>query len=160
LFHTPTSLASILGGKFLAVVACLSIQVAVLLAASSLLFGIHWGRPLTVLLVAAGLVVAAAGFGVMLMSFIKNSRQTGPIMAGVIVITGMLGGLLTTAIPNLPAGFDAVTRITPQGWALGGLKLALAGAGAGPAALPALVLLALGAAFLAIGVIRFQRRFA
>ena len=101
LFTTPTSLAAILGGKFLGVVVSLCIQIVLLLLASSLLFGIQWGQAATVTPgVALGLIVASAGFGVMLMSFIKNSRQTGPVLGGVMTLTGMLGGLFTTSIPT------------------------------------------------------------
>lgn len=160
LFTTPTKLAAILGGKFLGVVVSLCIQVALLMLASSLLFGISWGKAGSVLLVSAGLIVASAGFGIMLMSFIKNSRQTGPVLGGVMTLTGMLGGLMTTAIPNLPAGFETVTLFTPQGWAMQGWKLALSGMGPGGVLLPVLVMLASGLAFLAIGVVLFRKRFA
>jgi ABC-2 type transport system permease protein len=112
------------------------------------------------ILVALGLIVVAAGFGVMLMSFIKNSRQTGPVLGGVMTLTGMLGGLMTTAIPNISAGFDKVSLVTPQGWAMQGWKLALSGAGPGQVLIPVLVMLGLGLAFLAVGVVLFRKRFA
>ena len=160
LFTTPTSLAAILGGKFAGVVVSLCIQVVLLLLASSLLFGIQWGQPATVILVSFGLVVASAGFGVMLMSFIKNSRQTGPVLGGVMTLTGMLGGLLTTSLSSLPGGFEKVTLFTPQGWALQGWKLALSGAGPGQVLVPVLVMLGLGLAFLAVGIVLFRKRFA
>jgi ABC-type multidrug transport system permease subunit len=160
MFTTPTSQAAILGGKFLGVVVSLSIQVALLLLASAVLFDIQWGQPATVALVSLGLIVASAGFGVMLMSFIKNSRQTGPVMGGVMTLTGMLGGLFTTGIPNLPAAFEKVTLTMPHGWALQGWKLALSGAGPAQALTPVLVMLGMGLLFLAIGVALFRKRFA
>jgi ABC-2 type transport system permease protein len=160
LFTTPTQQSAILGGKFLGVIISLSIQVVLLLLASSLLFGIQWGQPATVFLVSLSLIVAAAGLGVMLMSFIKNSRQTGPVLGGVMTLAGMLGGLFTTGIPNMPAGFDKVTLVVPQGWALHGWKLALSGAGPGQVFTPVLVLLAMGLVFLSIGVALFRKRFA
>lgn len=160
LFTTPTSQAVILGGKFLGVLIALIIQVAVLLFASIFIFSIEWGRPLAVGLVTAGLIFAATGFGVMLMAFIKNTRQTGPVLGGVLTLTGMLGGLFTNGIPNLPAAFDVATLTMPQGWAMRGWKLALAGAGLTEILLPVLVMLAMGAAFFAIGVLFFRKRFA
>jgi ABC-2 type transport system permease protein len=160
LFTTPTSQAAILGGKFLAVIVSLAIQVALLLLASSLLFRIQWGQPATVLLVALGLIVAAAGFGVLLMSFIKNSRQVGPVLGGVLTLAGMLGGLFTTGVPNLPAAADTVTLVTPHGWALQGWKLALSGSGPAQVIVPVLVLLGMGIVFLAVGIALFRKRFA
>lgn len=160
MFTTPTSHAAILAGKFLAVVVSLCLQVVLLLLASSLLFGIQWGKLATVVLVSFGLIVAAAGFGVMLMSFIKNSRQTGPVMGGVMTLVGMMGGLFTTGIPNLPASVDKFTLITPHGWALQGWKLALSGASPLQAITPVLVLLGMGILFFMVGIVLFRRRFA
>jgi ABC-type multidrug transport system permease subunit len=159
LFNTPTQLFAIFGGKFLGVVVSLSIQIILLLLASALLFGIQWGRPATVALVSASLVVASAGFGVLLMSFIKNSRQTGPVMGGVMALTGMLGGLFTPGVPNLQASFEQLSLVTPQGWALQGWQLALSGAGVRPALFPCLVTAGLGLAFLAVGAAVFRKRF-
>jgi ABC-2 type transport system permease protein len=159
LFSTPTKLSAILGGKFLGVVVSLCIQVVLLLFASSLLFGIQWGQLASIFLVSLGLIVASAGFGVLLMSFIKNSRQTGPVLGGIMTLTGMLGGLFTTGIPNLPASFDTVTLVTPQGWALQGWKLTLSGVGPGQALGPVLAMLGMGLVFLAVGVALFRKRF-
>jgi ABC-2 type transport system permease protein len=159
IFSTPTPLSAILGGKFLGVVVSLCIQVALLLLASTLLFGIRWGRLATVTWVATGLIVASAGFGVMLMSFIKNSRQTGPVLGGVMTLAGMLGGLFTTAIPDLPASFDKVALVTPHGWALQAWKLALTGAGVGQILLPGLAMVGMGLAFLGVGIVLFRKRF-
>ena len=160
LFTTPTPRAVILGGKFIAVFIALIVQVIVLLLASALIFGIRWGEPLSVALVALGLIVAAAGFGVLIMSFIKSTRQTGPMMGGVLTITGMAGGLFTTGFQNLPAAYDTVTLFTPHGWALRGWKAALAGGGVGDVLLPVVVTLGMGIVFFVIGALVFRKRFA
>ena len=160
LITTPTSSLVILGGKFVGVLVTLVIQTAVLLAASSLLFHISWGEPLSVGLSALGLIVAATGFGVMLMSFLKNTRQAGPVLGGVLTITGMLGGLFTNGLPNPPAAMEKVSLSMPQGWAMQAWKLSLAGDGAGTLLIPAMVLAAMGVIFFAIGLVMFRKRFA
>jgi ABC-2 type transport system permease protein len=160
LFTTPASQLKILGGKFLGVFVALGIQTVVLLAVSGLLFRISWGGPLAVALTTLGLIVAATGFGVMLMSLIKNSRQTGPVLGGVITLTGMIGGLFSTAMPNLPKAMETISLSMPQGWALRGLELCLAGATTGEVLLPTLVLAALGTIFFLIGFSLFRKRFA
>ncbi len=99
LFTTPTSSSVILAGKFLGVFVTLIVQTIVLLVVSSLLFHISWGKPLAVGMAALGLVVAATGFGVMLMSFLKSTRQTGPVLGGVLTLTGMIGGLIIQRHP-------------------------------------------------------------
>ncbi|MDY7080000.1 MAG: ABC transporter permease [Chloroflexota bacterium] len=160
LFTTPTSRAAILGGKFTAAFFNLAVQVLVLLLASALIFGVHWGEPLAVTLVSFGLVVVAAGFGVMLMSFVKNTRQSGVVMGGVLTLTGMAGGLFTTGFQNLPAVYDTINLFTPHGWVLRGWKLVLAGGGVSDVLLPVAVTLGMGLAFFVVGALVFRKRFA
>jgi ABC-type multidrug transport system permease subunit len=105
------------------------------------------------------LVIAATGFGVMLMSFIKNTRQTGAILGGVMTLTGMLGGLISNGIPNIPKVMDTIALIVPQGWAMQAWKLSLAGKTASAILLPALVLTILGVLFFSIGFVSFRKRF-
>ena len=160
MFSTPTPRPTVLGGKFAAIVLTLAVQVPVLLLAGYFLFNIHWGRPVMVALVALRLVVAAAGFGVCLMSFVKTSRQSGPVMGAVVALTAVLGGLIPTGDPSQPGAFDKVSLFLPQGWAMRGLRLGLNGATPVEIWVPVLVLLAAGIALFAIGVIGFRRRFA
>jgi ABC-2 type transport system permease protein len=159
LFTTPVSALTILAGKFVGVFVTLTIQTTVLLVASALIFHISWGQPISVALATFSLIVAATGFGVMLMSFIKSTRQTGPILGGVLTLTGMLGGLITNGIPNVPAVMDKIALTMPQGWAMHTWKLTLAGGSVGVILLPIFVLLILGVLFFAIGLMSFRRRF-
>jgi ABC-2 type transport system permease protein len=160
LFTTPTARSTVLAGKFLAVVLSLVVQVAVLLIASSLIFGISWGRPATAALTTLGLIVVAAGFGLLLMSFVQNTRQTGPVMGGVLTVTGMLGGLFTSGVSNIPGVFDTVRLVMPQGWAMYGWQLTLGGARVVDVLVPVAVMLGLGSLFFGAGVVLFRRRFA
>jgi ABC-2 type transport system permease protein len=160
LFTTPTPRAAILGGKFFAIMLTLAVQVLVLLLAGRFVFDIRWGQPATVLLLALGLVVAAAGFGVFLMSFVKTARQSGPVMGLTVSLTGMLGGLIPTGNLSQPGVFDTASLFLPQGWAMRGWKLAVNGASPGEVLLPVGVLLAAGLILFAVGVFVFRRRFA
>jgi ABC-2 type transport system permease protein len=156
---TPTSPATILTGKVIGSVFLIFIQVVVLMLLSSIFFGIHWGDPLKIGAVSLALVFLASGFGIFLMSFIKNMRQTGIVLGGVLTVLGMLGGLFTTGFPNLPKAFAVATLFTPHGWALRGFKLAL-GNLSGSILIPILVMMAIGAVSMVIGVLLFRRRFA
>jgi ABC-2 type transport system permease protein len=160
LFTTPTSRAAILGGKFAAVFITLVVQVIVLMLASAVIFRIRWGQPLAVASVALGLVVAAAGLGVFIMSFLKSTRQSGPVVGAVLTLSGMVGGLFTTGFQNLPATYENINLLTPHGWALRGWKLVLAGGGVGDVLLPTLVTLGMGIVFFVVGALVFRRRFA
>ncbi len=160
LFTCPTRLSTILGGKFLSVLITLALQSLILLLAGRFLFGIQWGQPLTVALAMLALIVAASGFGVFAMSFIRTTRQTGIVMGGVMVLMAMVGGLYTAFIPDMPAVLSTIALVTPQGWAMRAWKLAMAGTGPLETLLPAGVLLALGVAFYAASVFIFRKRFA
>ncbi|NLE76625.1 MAG: ABC transporter permease, partial [Chloroflexi bacterium] len=160
LFTTPTAHSAILGGKFVAVFMTVAAQVVVLLALSRLAFGIRWGSLPAASLATVGLVASAAGFGLLLMSLVRTTRQAGPVMGGVLSVTGMAGGLMTTGFSNLPGFLDTISLLLPQGWALRCWKLSLAGAGATEMLLPTAVTLAWGAVLFAGGVALFRRRFA
>jgi ABC-type Na+ efflux pump permease subunit len=160
LFTTPTPRTTILAGKFIGVFVLVLGQVVVLTAASSLLFGIHWGKPLPLLLAVLSLVVVTSGVGIFLMSFVQSSRQAGLVFGGVLTVLGMAGGLFSAGAESLPKAFDAIAVLTPHGWALRIWKLSLAGAEASEMLLPVAVLLAIGAACFALGAVSFRRRLA
>ncbi len=160
LYTTPTRASTVLGGKFLGTAVTLALQTVVLLVASAVIFGIHWGRPLPLLLATLALVVAAAGFGVLLLSFVRTSRQAGPMFGVVLTVTGMVGGLMTATFTNLPPGFELASRFTPQGWAMAAWRACLDGADLGAMALPLAVTAAIGVACLVVGVPLMRRRFA
>jgi ABC-2 type transport system permease protein len=159
LFTTPTGRTIILAGKFLAVFMIVMLQGIVLLAAGYFIFKIDWGQPGSVTLSLLGQMIVSVGLGVLLISFIKTSKQAGPILGGVLAALGMLSGLFTTNI-NMPASFNALGNFTPQGWVLKTWKLALAGQPPSELIVPFMVLLAMGVLMFAIGAFRFQRRFA
>jgi ABC-2 type transport system permease protein len=156
---SPAPLSAILFGKIWGVLLSLVVQAAVLLTASALLFRISWGRPLTLLLVMTGLVIAASGFGIMLMSFLTSTRQLGPVMGGVLTATGLIGGLFTTGIPQVPEAMEHFTLLVPPGWALQGLQRSLDSAAPLSVALNSAVLTVMGVAFVGVGLLIYRRRF-
>jgi ABC-2 type transport system permease protein len=161
LFTTPTGRTRILAGKFLSVVVTVLLQGVVLLVAGRLAFGIQWGQPAAVALALAGQVIAAAGLGVLLIAFVKTTRQGGPVLGGGLTVLGMLGGLFTANIPGgLPAAFNALANFTPQGWVLKGWRVVLGGQPLADLALPLAVMALLGLVMFAIGAALFKRRYA
>jgi ABC-2 type transport system permease protein len=159
LFTTPTPVPVILGGKFTAVFLTLIVQSVVLTIASALAFQIDWGNLLALGLVLAGLVVAATGFGILIIAFLKSSRQAGGVIGGVLAVTGMLSGLYTTGFQGLDI-FEKIGMATPQGWALRGMKLVLSGAAPQDVLVPLAAMLAFGVIFFAAGSRMFSKRFA
>jgi ABC-2 type transport system permease protein len=161
LFTTPVSRTTILAGKFLAVVITVIVQGLVMLTAGHFLFGVNWGDPLPVSLALLAQVIAASGLGVLLIAFVRTTRQGGPVLGGGLTVLGMLGGLFTANLPNeMPAAFTAMSKFTPQGWVLEAWNIVLSGGPVLEMMLPFTVSLLLGAGMFALGATLFRRRFA
>lgn len=159
IFTTPTSMTQILAAKILGAMLMISMQIAVLLLVSSIIFKFNWGQPLPLFFSMAALNLAAASFGVMVMSFVKSTQQAGFVVGGVMTATSMMGIYPTMMQSTLPA-LNTASLFTPQGWAMKALKLTLDGAGLANLILPLIVLVAASIVFFTIGVFVFRRRFA
>lgn len=161
LFTTPTHRTSILTGKFLAVFITVILQGLVLMIAGRFAFGINWGEPAAVALAVTGQVIAAAGLGVLLIAFVKNTRQGGPVLGGGLTALGMLGGLFTANLPNaMPAAMNMIANFTPQGWVLKAWRMVMDGQPLGDLLVPFAVLVGMGILMFAIGAWMFRKRFA
>ena len=160
LFTTPTDRTSILMGKFAAVFITVVMQGLVLMIAGHYAFGINWGRPLGMVMALTGQVFAATGLGVFLISFVKTTRQGGPVLGGGLTALGMLGGLFTANIPNMPDAFAAMANFTPQGWVIKIWKLVMDGLPAEEILAPFGILIVMGVLMFAVGATMFRRRFA
>ena len=161
LFTTPTPQATILGGKFISIFLTLAVQILVLMGLSTLLFGLQWGAFLPVVLAILALIVASAGFGLLLMSFVKTTQQAGPMLGGVVTMFGMAGGLMTTGFADMmPEAFNKLTLFTPQGWTLRTWQMVMTGSTLGDVLLPAGVTIGLGVGMFFVGMKFFRKRFA
>ena len=161
LFTTPTDRTRILMGKFVAVFITVLLQGVVLMIAGRLAFGVQWGKPISIALALTAQVFAAVGLGVLLISFVKSTKQGGPVLGGGLTALGMLGGLFTANMPNaLPEAMNMIANFTPQGWVLKGWRMALDGSAAGDLLVPFIVTVAMGIVMFAVGAMMFKRRYA
>ena len=161
MFTTPTDRTVILAGKFTAVLITVIIQGLVLMVAGHYAFGINWGEFSGVALALTGQVITATGLGVLLISFVKSTRQGGPVLGGGLTALGMLGGLFTANMPNaLPAALNTIANFTPQGWVLKAWKMVMDGQSAVDLLVPFAVMVAMGVVMFIIGAMMFKKRFA
>jgi ABC-2 type transport system permease protein len=162
LFTTPTSQATILGGKFLAVGLTVGVQMTILLILGRLIFNIQWGSLVPLAFITAGTVLAASTFGIFVMSLLKNTKQSGAVLGGVLTVTGMAGmiKIFTMGSGSTPAWADVVGMVVPQGWGVRGLTQVMGGAPMKDVLVTFGVLAVMSAVFFSIGVLRFQKRFA
>lgn len=163
LFTTPTPTSTILGGRMVATLVTLILQVAILITASALLFDVHWGSPHLVIGVAASMIILSASFGLFLTSLLKDTRQGGFVYGGVLTIMGMIGmiNIFTAQVSGPSRGtFNTLSLLVPQGWAVRGWQLLQAGSGTGDVLVTLLVMVSLAGIFFAVGLFRFRKRFA
>lgn len=157
LFTTPTKQSTILTGKLLSVFMTVFVQVVVLLIVSHFVFGIQWGAISSVALAALGTIFSAASFGIFVNSFLKNTKQAGVLFGGVLTVTGMVG--MMSVIGGNSSGAVSTSLLVPQGWAIRGLMQSMNAEPLSALLLTLLTMLAWGAVFFIVGVLRFNRRY-
>jgi ABC-2 type transport system permease protein len=113
---SPSSSASILGGKLLGIFVIGFVQVMVLVAVSASIFQLNWGQPLSVVLIVAATVLAATGWGLLVAAFARQSWQVATFGSALMLLFGILGG---SFIPVNAFGdwMRLASKITPHAWA-------------------------------------------
>ena len=159
LFTTPTRHGTIIGGKFVAVFATISVQAVVLLVAGRLLFNIQWGRLDAVVLLTVVAAGVAGGLALLIISFARTPAQAGAIGSGIYLVLALLGGNFTGTAQS-SGTFATVQKFTPNGWLIQGWDTTLRGGGAGDIRWQVLVPLGFAVAFFFFAVLRMRRRFA
>jgi ABC-2 type transport system permease protein len=156
LLTTPTARRAVLGGFLLSFFLTGMVQFALLVGASSLLFGIRWGPLLHLFTVAAATVLCAASIGLFLAGLVRTYEQQLTIGILVVNATSMLGG----AYWDLSLVSETMRRIgylTPQAWAIAAFKeVMLRGASLQGLIWPLAVLLGMTAVFLSAGLLRIR----
>lgn len=157
---TPTAQAEIMRGKIYSVGLTVIVQITVLMVAARLIFGIQWGLLASAGLSALAIALVASTFGIMLVSFLKNTKQSGVIFGGFLTVTGMLGmvNIFTGNPQGAPLGI--VPLFTPQGWATRAILATMDGATVDSILPFVLVMFAMSILFFVVGVWRLKSRFA
>lgn len=155
LLAAPISRASILGAKLLTSFLLGVISMAVLVAATTLLFGATWGNPVgvTVLIVAA--IMAATGIMALIATLARNAEQAANWQSVVAVILGLIGGTFFP-VSQAPGVLSSITFVAPQAWFLRGLG-DLRGGGVSVVWVPALAMLAFAAVTGGLALFRLRR---
>ncbi len=162
LFSTRTPPTVVMKGKMLSVLLTTVLQMLVLMTFSALVFRLHWGGILPILIALVSTALCASAFGIFLMSFVKTTRQAGVVFGGVVTATGMLAlaSVFTMNVPSAARLGQRVSMLVPQGWSLLAFRQAMDGAPIGSLLMTATVLLAWTAIMFLIGRARMARRFA
>jgi len=127
LLVSPTNSAQILGGKVFGIFLTGAAQMLILIGGTSLLFQLKWGDPLGVLILVLVAVFGATGWGMLITALARTTAQVASVGSAVMLIFGILGGSFIQ-LDQMPASIQAMSRITPNAWALDGFTtLALGG---------------------------------
>jgi ABC-2 type transport system permease protein len=152
----PVHPLSVLGAKFAALFATGLVQMAVVIAAMSALFGTRWGAPLPLTVLVVSSVFMAVGLTSFFMAWAGNAER-GVLVANLaIFVLAVIGGQFMPP-QGLPDVFETLQRLTPNGQAARGfvdLAAAGPGGGLGTVAEPVLVTFAVGLAGTVYGVRR------
>lgn len=147
---------TVVAGKMVGGFAISAAAMAILVVATTLLLGAHWGPPLGVALVVLGGIVSALGIAALVSSFAKTAEAAGAASSAVAITLGILGGTFTPT-SQAPEVLATLSLLTPHGWFMRGLGDMQGGGGVADA-LPAVgVLLGIGLLTGAFGLARARR---
>ncbi|MCB8985608.1 MAG: ABC transporter permease [Ardenticatenaceae bacterium] len=156
LLVSPTSTIQVMAGKVIGIFLTGVAQVSVLIAASSLLFGLRWGSLPGVILLIVTVSAAATGWGLLLASVASRPSQVSSMGTALMLVFGILGG----SFIQIPfTGFLAqLSKITPNAWAIEGFTSLSQGASLSDI-LPILAaLMVMAVVLFGTAVFIFQRR--
>jgi ABC-2 type transport system permease protein len=158
LFTTPTTRATVLGGKYLSVFVTVLAQAVILLAAGRLIFGTHWGQAPAVVVLTLAMVAVATGLAILIDSFMKTPAQAGALGAGIYLILALLGGNFVGTVD--PGGAFSVVRLfTPNGWLLTGWDNTMRGGSLRDILAPVLVCVGFALVTFTAGALLMRRRY-
>jgi ABC-2 type transport system permease protein len=157
LLVTPTTTAQVLGGKVLGIFMSGFAQVGLLIAGTTLMFGLNWGDPLGIVVLVAAVSAAATGWGLLLAGFAKTTQHVSSIGTAMMLTFGLLGGTFIPA-ENFAGPIQSLRLLTPNAWAVDGFNILNTGQTLADVTGPVVALLAMAAVLFAVSVYLFRRR--
>ncbi len=158
LFMTPTSVATVIGGKIISKLVQETGRGIILIVAAILLFGIiiNGSMMLTILLIILG-ALCFIGFGIMVSARVSSQedfmQSVMPITMPMMFVSGVF-----FPIETMPWIFQKIAYILPLTYVNDALRaVMLKGAGIGDIWIDIVVLLGFTAVFFALGVTQFNR---
>ncbi|WP_336206686.1 ABC transporter permease [Nonomuraea sp. LPB2021202275-12-8] len=159
MYATPTSAAAIAGGEAAGRILVALAQGVIIIAGSTLLFGMDWGDPLGAAALLTALVLVGGGAAMLLGSLFRAPE----VVFGLAMILGIglptVGGTFVPRLEQMGEPLRTIAHLTPHAWGYKGFAT-LVGRGGGFAdiLLPLGVLTIFATVLMAAGVWRFHRR--
>lgn len=156
LLVSPTHIYQVLAGKVLGIFLTGVVQIAILVAASSLLFRLKWGDPLGVAVLILAAVFGATGWGLLLTAVSRTPGQASNLGTALMLTFGILGGSFIS-LNNLPGWAQIISKITPNAWGLDGFTTLALGGKLADLSAPLLGLFVMGVVLFGVSVLLFNR---
>jgi ABC-2 type transport system permease protein len=157
LLVSPTNAMQILGGKVFGIFLTGVAQMLILIGATSMLFQLKWGDALGVIVLVLVAVFGATGWGMIITALARTPGQVGSIGSAMMLIFGILGGSFIS-LDQMPPLVQAVSRITPNSWALDGFTTLALGGTLSNLSAPITALLTMGGVLFVASVLLFGKK--
>ena len=153
---TPVSRIAIVIGKTVPFFAINFLQAVIMFTVARLAFGMDLVDIPALLIVTAGVSLAATGMGSMITNLVRTEAQAGSIgVLLVLVLAALSGSMIPRSI--MPEAMQTIGFIAPQSWGLTAYQDVLVrGLSIADILQETLILVAFGAVFLTISVFRFR----
>ena len=153
----PIGISTIVAGEVLGRFGVAMVQGLFIVLLSAVAFGVPWGDPLAAGMIVVAFALVGTGAAMVVGVFATDVDQAGAlgVMAGMLL--GALGGAMVP-LEIFPEPMHTIAYLTPQAWAIQGLRTVGLHEGSVADILPELAVLALFAlGLIALGTWRFRR---
>jgi ABC-2 type transport system permease protein len=157
LLVSPTHATQILGGKVFGIFLTGAAQMLILIGGTSLLFQLKWGDTVGVLVLVFAAVFGATGWGMLITALARTPAQVGSVGSAMMLIFGILGGSFIS-LDQMPPFVQAISRITPNSWALDGFTTLALGGTLTNLSTPLTALLTMGGILFVASVLLFGKK--
>lgn len=159
LIVSKLSNTSYIVGKLLGIVLMSMIQLAVIILFTSFVFKVNWGEPFTVVMIGCSFILNAAGFGVLIGSFINREKTFNSVgILGTQVLAALGGSMVPLYL--FPQWVIDISYFLPNSLALQMFLKSMAGANFSEIQSGLLLSCGMGLAFFIIALLRmsFERK--
>ena len=157
MFSTPTSAGTIIAGETLGRYLVTLLQGLFIIGIAALAFGVQWGNPLGAALLIATFSLVGTGAGMLIGTTFSNAEQAAGLSVFFSLLLAALGGAMVP-LEIFPDTMRQIAHITPHAWAIDGYSELIRLSGTAVDIVRELgVLLAMGAALLALSTWQFRR---
>lgn len=156
LMSTTLSKGTILAGKLLGLIFLGIFDVSALIIFTRFAYGVNWGSsPSGLILLSLSMIFAASGFAMFIATIFKTSKSVFAVSPAVIMVMSALGGSMFPILA-MPPVLQTISKVTLNNWALRGYLSLMMDGTVNSVTTPVIVLFAIGAVFLTVGISRLR----